>query len=122
MRDYVKPSLKHSPSLIALHIGTNSLRSKNDAKYIAGEIIDLALDIKTDDNEVLISGIVPRKDNLNEKGIEVNKILKIKCIEYGLGFCGNANMNFGHLNQSGLHLNGRGSWQLASNLVDHINL
>ena len=122
MRHYSIPSLKHSPSLIALHIGTNSLRSAKYANEIAGDVINLANDIKTKDNELLVSSIVPRRDYLNEKGIAVNKILKIRCHEYGLGFCDNANINLGNLNQGGLHLNGRGSWQLASNLVDHINL
>ena len=42
---------------------------------IVTEILILALDLKNENNNVMISGLVPRRDKLNDKGIEVNKYL-----------------------------------------------
>ena len=70
--DYVKPSLKFNPDTFLKHCGTNDLRSDKSSEEIATSIIDLAKDIKTDENNVIISSIVTRSDALNTKGMEVN--------------------------------------------------
>ena len=50
------------------------------------EITSLARLLKKDNNEVTVSGICPREDNLNVKASDVNKILEQICLQYQLGF------------------------------------
>ena len=76
MQDYIKPTLKHNPDVILIHVGTNDLRSSKSAQDIANEIINLSTTIKSEENEVIISNIILRNDSLNNKGIQVNSILK----------------------------------------------
>ena len=78
MKDYIKPSLKYEPDKIIIHVGTNDLRTGKNPMEIAEEITKLAIDTKTDENEVTISGITTRNDELNDKGMKVNDFLKIK--------------------------------------------
>ena len=87
------------------------------------EIIKLGLELKTEENEVIISSIVGRKDNFNEKGRKVNNLLKSKCTENDLGYIENTNIKVHkHLNGSGLHLNYYGTVALANNFLDVINI
>ena len=74
MKIYVIPTKRFENDLVILHCGTNDLRSANPNDF-AEEIIELALDMKTEKNELMISGIVPRRDKFNGKGMEVNKCL-----------------------------------------------
>ena len=123
MKDYIKPSLKYDPDAIIIHVGTNDLRTEKEPTQIADEIINLALAVKTDENEVSVSAILPRNDELNTKGKTVNDCLKIKCAKCAIGFMSNNNLipNL-HLNNSGIHLNFKGITTLVKNLLDHINL
>ena len=125
MKDYIKPSLKYNPDLVILHTGTNSLRSEKLPEGIADDIMKIALETKTDENDVAISGIIPRSDDmkLNAKGIQVNDFLKIKTSQYGFGFIANDNFktNF-HLNNSGLHLNFTGTNTFGNNLLNYIKI
>ena len=123
MKDYIKPSLKYNPDAIIIHIGTNDLRNEKEPTKIADEIIKLALDVKTDENEVSISAILPRIDEPDDKGKKVNYFLKTKCSKYALGFTSNNNFKPKlHLNNGGLHLNFKGTATLANNLLNHIML
>ena len=103
------------------HFGTNNLRSPKSADQIAREIVNIGLEIKTDQNEVVISSITHRNDKLNAKGSDVNKLLKSLCNDYSLGFIDNGNIRRNHLNSSGLHLNMQGTAALANNFLDYID-
>ena len=61
--------------------GTNDLGSKKTASQIARSISELAMSLKDNDNSVIVSGIVPRNDNLNNKATEVNNRLLLMCKE-----------------------------------------
>ena len=118
MRDYVKPSLKRTPELIVLQAGTNDLRDN-----IASDIIKLALDMKTDLNDVMVSSLTSRADKLNAMGSEVNSILKKECERYDIFFIDNTNISINeHLNGSGLHLNYNGTVTLANNFLNSIKI
>ena len=56
--------------VVILHVGTNSLGTNKPAEDIANEINDLAVDLRNGENEVVVSAIIPRGDDLalNEKG------------------------------------------------------
>ena len=83
--------------------------------------MELASEMKLSNNEVMVSGIVQRRDKLNEKDKEVNKLLQASCKSKNFYFIDNTNINPDyHLNGSGLHLNTRGTYTLGRNLVNAI--
>ena len=123
MLSYVEPSKQHKNDMIILHCGTNDLRSSKPAEIIAKEIRDLAHDLKTQENEVMVSGLVPRGDRLNAKANEVNKVLTSLCADDNLYFIDNWNIDARkHLDFKGLHLNDEGLNMFGGNLVDAILL
>ena len=123
MRDYVKPTLKRNFDLIVLHVGTNDLRNEKTADNIASDIMKLTLDMKTDLNDVMVSSLTSRADDLNAKGREVNSILKSECGRYDIYFIDNTNISIDkHLNGSGLHLNYKGTVTLANNFLNSIKI
>lgn len=124
MKSYVIPTKKHENDLLILHFGTNSLRGNKSAEDIAKEIIEIGIDMKTTKNEIMISGIVPRNDKLNTKGMEVNDFLCSLCSIYNFYFIDNHKniKRDKHLNSSGLHLNIGGTYTLGNNLVNAIRL
>ena len=122
MKDHVNPSRKYKPELYILHCGTNDLRTRKQPVEIANEIIELALDLKTDENEVAVSSIVVRNDKLDSKGKEVNDFLEIKSSQFNLGFIKHNNILKSHLNYSGLHLTPEGDELLSDNFIEFIKL
>ena len=66
MEHYSKPPMDFNPDFIILHTGTNSLRGERTPEDLAEEIIDLATSLKSDENEIVISEIIARRDQLNE--------------------------------------------------------
>ena len=67
MRSYSWPSMTENPSRAVLHCGTDA-----PAKYIAIQLLTLACNLKTESNEIIVSGIVPRRDQWNDKAKMVN--------------------------------------------------
>ena len=100
--DYAKPSQRHGNDIYILYTGSNDLRLKKTTDVIAEEIIKLGLELKTEENKVIISSIVGRKDDFNEKGWKVNHLLKSKCTENDLGYIENTNIKV-HKHLNGAH-------------------
>ena len=72
MKTYIQPPLKRDPDRVMIHVGKNDLRSSQDPETIAKNIIDIAKNSSTNKNEILVSRIVPRQDNLDSKGRQAN--------------------------------------------------
>ena len=122
MSHYIKPSLERKPDEIILHVGTNDIKFK-EAREIAEKVVDLGREIQNEspDTKVTISSIINRSDDsLNSKIKEVNKIVAKFAKQNHWTFLSNANINKGHLNSRGLHLNPEGTKILASNFISHI--
>ncbi len=66
MNDYVNPTMKYNPDFVILHTGTNDLKSNKSSEEISDDIIKLALDIKTDQNDIVVSGILARNDDMKK--------------------------------------------------------
>ena len=82
MVDQVKPTIRDDkPDHVILYTGTNDLRSDKIASLIARSIAELTMSLKDNDNSVIVSGIVPRNDNLNNKANEVNNRSLLMCKE-----------------------------------------
>ena len=108
--------LKHTfPDFIILKDGTNDLNGNSASQGVAEKILSLATLIKTSKNQVFVSNVVIRKDKLNEKGNEVNELLKNKCGIRQLSFIDNKNISLGMLNKNVIHLNENGTARLVNN-------
>ena len=93
MKHYAKSSQEKQPAQIIIDIGTNDLSGNKNSEEIAKEIVEFANSIKTSENNVVISSIVSRKDQFNNKVKEVNEILKDKCEEHNLQLIQHHNIN-----------------------------
>ena len=118
MVDHVKPTLRDDkPDHIILHAGTNDLRTEKTSSQIPNSIIDLTASLKSNGNSVIVSGIVPRFDNLNNKATEVNIPLVLMCAERNIPFISHSESidSSKYLNESKLHLNFNGVKVFAEN-------
>ena len=119
MHDHVKPTIRDvNPDHIILHCGTNDLNSEQTASQIARSIIELALSLKSKDNKISVSLIVPRNDNLNNKASEVNCRLVHMCAERNIPYIDHTNsiQPENHLNESKLHFNRYGTIAFANSI------
>ena len=106
-----------------MHTGRNGLSTPKTAEEISDEIIKLPLELKTDENDIIVPGITGRNDEHNEKGMRVSGLLKIKCSKYGLCFMNNCNISVKkYLNRIGLHLNYIGTITLPNNFLKAMNV
>ena len=81
-------------------------------------LIEVALLCKSDNNNVLVSGIVLRSDKHNAKAIEVNWHLKNECRKRNICFISNSIINPKYdCNKSGFHLNWKGTNKLVENFL-----
>ena len=67
IESYIQPTIERAPNILILHCGTNVLKTSTDPEKIAENIVSLAKSMETDKNNVIISGITPRNDQLNKK-------------------------------------------------------
>ena len=118
MVDHVKPTIRDDkPDHVILHTGTNDLRSEKTVSQIARSITELAMSLKDNDNSVIVSGIFPKNDNLNNKATEVNNRLLLMCKERKNPFIAHSeNIDSSkHLSESELHLSHDGIKVFAEN-------
>ena len=120
MRDYVVPTLRTKPESLILHCGTNNLKNENE-ETIANKIIALTVDIKKNVPNVAVSRIVFRADlQMEHKIRRVNYLVEVGVKEYEIDFISQDNIESGHLDKWGLHLNFHGTNVLAGNFVNFI--
>ena len=110
MVDHVKPTLRDDKPDIILHVGTNDPHTEKTASQIAKLIMGLTTSLKNNGNSVIVSGIAPRFDNLNNKATEFNKSLVLMSAERNIPFISHSESIdcSKHLNESKLHLNFHG--------------
>ena len=119
MVDHVKPTIRNDkPDHAILHTGTRDLHSEKTASKIAGSITELAMSLEDNDNSVMVSGIVSRHDNLNNKVNEVSNCFLLTCKEQKIPFIAHGENidSTKHLNESKLHLNHSSIQAFADNL------
>ena len=75
--------------------------------------MDVAIFIRNEKTNVFASVLTFRNDRLNNKGKNVNSLLKRRCDEEKICFVDNTNINVGLSNNSGMHLNERGITRLV---------
>ena len=123
MADYMKPSVHAKPDHIILHVGTNDLNSNETLNAIASNIINIATVMKTEKCDVSISAIIRTdKQDLNEKGLKVNVIVKEMCMEKNMFFINRyKKIKASHLNSSKIYLNKKGDSILSNTFAQHIS-
>ena len=117
MKHHVKGCLEDNcPDSIILHVVTNNLKNKESVEDIANDIMGVAVSIRNEKTNVFVSVLTVRNDRLNDKGNNVNSLLKRKCDEEKTCFVvDNTNINVGMLNNSDLHLNEQRTTRFVNN-------
>ena len=122
MKDRMKPSMKEKPDHTILHVGTNDLNSDRPSDLIAKFIIDMAITLKKNSQNVSVSNVIMRNDKFNEKAMEVNGYLKQFCTEKNIFLIDHAKtIHSRNINRSKVHLNKSGDIILSNNFVKAIS-
>ena len=104
-------------------IGTNSLRDAKKPDELVREIKGIALEMETETNDVMLTGIIRKNDKWDIKGVKVNKVLLSLYEIHNFHFIDNSNIKKStHLNNRGLHLTNEGTNILRRNFVLAIGL
>ena len=114
--------LKVILSHIIIHVGTNNLPLET-ATECAQKIEKLAMKVKKQfrDSKTGLSGVTVRHDiAMLEKLREVNKEIGHICTKLDVSFIDNSIINDSFLNNSKLHLNGKGSAILAAHFINFL--
>ena len=73
MYDHIKPTERNfQPNVYISHVGANDLPTDMTPEEISKKIITFSKHLKSEDNEVVVSGIVPHGDSYKEKVEEVS--------------------------------------------------
>ena len=94
MNHHIKGCLEgNSPDSVILHVGTSNLKNKESVEDIANNIMDVAIFMRNEKINVFVSGLTVRNNRLNDKGKNVNSLLKRRCDEESI--VNNTNINVG---------------------------
>ena len=101
-----------------LHCGTNDLWQDICAAEIGKKIIELVVFCKSDNSNILVSGIVLCCDELNPKVTQVHIYLKNEFKNGNICFINNSNINpWYNCNKKGIHLHKSGTNRLLKNML-----
>ena len=124
MSHYIKPSLKYKPDNLILHVGTNNLRS-NTPNEIAKEIEKICNIVNHDSpsTNIAISQLIVCQDSaeLEQKRVCVNETLSSLTKSKGLKLIIHNNIDTNCLNGRKVHLNNRGTINLAKNYKNYLD-
>ena len=91
---------------IILHCGANDSNSDRISSNIAGEIIGLALSLKSDKNKISVSLLTPRSNKLNNRAGEVNSLLINMCSHRNIAYMDHfSSIQQNQINERKVHLN-----------------
>ena len=68
MKFHVEASKEFNNDVCVLHCGTNDLKTDKSPEYIANNILEIDTQLEFEKNEVYISSILTRRDELKDKG------------------------------------------------------
>ena len=93
MYDHIKPTQRNfQPNAYISYVGTNDLPIDTAPEEIPEKWF-FSKHFKSENNEVVVSGIVLRDDSYKEKAEAVNKLLKDICTEENMHFICHSNIN-----------------------------
>lgn len=80
MVDHVQPTLRDDKLDHTIqHTAANDIRSKKASRQTSKSNIESAMPLESDENSIVVSGIVPQFDNSNKKINKVNNRLALMC-------------------------------------------
>ena len=122
MEHYLVPPLRKRPENLILHVGTNDIHGSSPDEAAKG-VVDLArlVEETSPSTTISISGLIVRKDDKDDKVLQVNRKLKNLCRLNHWSFIDNSNIKLEHLNKGGLHLSHLGSSLLSNNLKSSVD-
>ena len=119
MTDYMKPTLNTRPDNVILHTSTNNVRFE-EPQVVAEKIVKIYEQIegKSPDTKITLSELTARQDSteLGQKRVAINKILCSFSKSRNRKFISHDNIDPSWLNGRKLHLNVRGTINLAKKL------
>jgi hypothetical protein len=122
-KDMKHYTLEKKPDEIILHVGTNDLKTSS-AKTVVKNIMALKdFVVKTSPStKVTISELIVRTDDetLNNKIKQINTLLKQNCAADNTALIEHSDINNDCLNQSGVHLNKKGTSLFALSIIKHL--
>ena len=123
MEDYIKPRKREfDPSLYILYVDNNDILLEDTLEVISKPIIATVESLEKEHNEVAISNIVARGDDLKEKGKTLSNILIEECKRKNIPIINHSNINpQRHLNRSRLHFNSYGRSIFLKNIREFMN-
>lgn len=121
MKSYLEPTISMHPDGIIILCGTNNLRRERPQET-ANKIINLAVETKRRVKNVAVSAIIRRADSeeLEWKRKQVNQLVEQGLKTSEISFIKHDNIQNGHLDNWGLHLNINGSNVLTGNFIDFL--
>ena len=81
-------------------------------------MIDLRISLKKNENMIVVSGIVPRLDELNNKATEVNNRLELMCQQRGLPYISHCETNDPRFDSYGIRFLHKIFQIFCSSLID----
>ena len=80
MKHHVRGCLEdNSPDRAINHFRTNNLKNNESVEDITTDVMNLTISVKNERITVVVSGITVRNDKFNDKGRNVNCLLKRRC-------------------------------------------
>ena len=122
LKHYLQPSLSKKPAAIIIHCGINDLMQSVSLQHIHQEIESVINSIKgkLPKCEIYLSSVIhqTRNRNLHTSVDQLNTTFNNICNKTNSNFIDNDNISEDSLNNSGLHLNKKGTARLACNFRD----
>ena len=122
LKHYLQLSLSKKPAAIIIHYGVNNLMQSVSLQNIHQEIESVINSIKgkLPKCEIYLSSVIhqTRNRNLHTSVDQLNTTFNNICNKTNSNFIDNDNISEDSLNNSGLHLNKKGTARLACNFRD----
>ena len=116
--DEIEDTLKTHPDTLIVHAGTNDLTKNINTLRSVKKLCEKAKRISPD-TKIVFSNVIYRKDrrNTDKQRIDTNARLKNFCNQKNIPLIDNGNIKVEHLGIKKLHLNRRGNFLFAKNLL-----
>lgn len=123
MKHYIVPTVDKKPDEIILHVGTNDLKDNQTTKIVQDIVALRNFATENSPNtKVTLSQLLCRSDDtgLNNKVKNINLLLNEKCQQNNWSIITHEDIDQSCLNQSGVHLNQKGTSLFASSIIKHL--
>ena len=116
--DEIEDTLKTHPDTLIVHAGTNDLTKNINTLRSVKKLCEKAKRTSPD-TKIVFSNIIHQKDrrNTNKQRMDTNARLKNFCNQKNIPLIDNGNIKEEHLGVKKLHLNRRGNFLFAKNLL-----